>query len=205
MSDYESARRADEDRDKLRNAYVRMRGVDSYDDAAVPIALRNLKDMHRIAEADARARHSPCIEDVDIKHAKRLVGASLHDYGQNEDGEFDADVREGGEGDMAIMAMSVETEKTGAERHRESNGAYEHVLRNVEYQTGDLESQLPAMAKWTTVLTVPGHGSQIGPETALSKRGTQRRQRCWPKMTKNTERWTLAVRDPNERGDVDQG
>lgn len=87
--------RTEEDRNKLRDAYVRMRGVNGYDeDAPVPITLRKLQDMHRIAEASARARLSQWIEDQDIKRAKRLVGESLQDYGMNEDGEFDADIVE---------------------------------------------------------------------------------------------------------------
>ncbi len=87
--------RTEEMRNKLRDAYVRMRGVNGYDDdAPVPITLRKLQDMHRIAEASARARHSEWIEEEDIKRAKRLVGESLQDYGMNEDGEFDADIVE---------------------------------------------------------------------------------------------------------------
>jgi len=87
--------RTEEDRNKLRDAYVRMRGVNGYDDdAPVPITLRKLQDMHRIAEASARARLSQWIEEEDIQRAKRLVGESLQDYGMNEDGEFDADIVE---------------------------------------------------------------------------------------------------------------
>ncbi|WP_137288858.1 minichromosome maintenance protein MCM [Natronorubrum halophilum] len=90
--------RSKEDRNKLRDAYVRMRGVNGYDaDAPVPITLRKLQDMHRIAEASARARLSEWIEEEDIKRAKRLVGESLRDYGQNENGEFDADIVEANE------------------------------------------------------------------------------------------------------------
>ncbi len=87
--------RSKEDRDTLRDAYVRMRGVNGYDDdAPVPITLRKLQDMHRIAEASARARLSEWIEEEDINRAKRLVGESLQDYGMNEDGDFDADIVE---------------------------------------------------------------------------------------------------------------
>ncbi|ELZ12479.1 MCM family protein [Natrinema thermotolerans DSM 11552] len=87
--------RTEEMRNKLRDAYVRMRGVNGYDeDAPVPITLRKLQDMHRIAEASARARLSQWIEEEDIMRAKRLVGESLQDYGMNEDGEFDADIVE---------------------------------------------------------------------------------------------------------------
>ncbi|WP_135535398.1 minichromosome maintenance protein MCM [Halostella pelagica] len=87
--------RTEDDRNKLRDAYVRMRGVNGYDeDAPVPITLRKLQDMHRIAEASARARLSEWIEEEDINRAKRLVGESLQDYGMNEDGDFDADIVE---------------------------------------------------------------------------------------------------------------
>ena len=87
--------RTEEDRNQLRDAYVRMRGVNGYEEeAAVPITLRKLQDMHRLAEASARARLSQWIEPEDVDRAKRLVGESLQDYGMNEDGEFDADVVE---------------------------------------------------------------------------------------------------------------
>ncbi len=84
-----------EQRNKLRESYVKIRSVYGNDeDAPVPIAPRKLEDMHRIAEASARARLSEWIEEEDIKRAKRLIGESLQDYGMNEEGEFDADIVE---------------------------------------------------------------------------------------------------------------
>lgn len=84
--------------EKLRDAYVTMRGMNGYDkDAAVPITLRKLQDMHRLAEASALSRLSETVDMEDVKRAKRLVGESLQDYGINEDGNIDADIVEVGE------------------------------------------------------------------------------------------------------------
>ena len=97
-----------EDRNKLRESYVKMRGVYDYQDGApVPIAPRKLEDMHRIAEASARARLSEWIQPEDIKRAKWLIGQSLKDYGMNEDGEFDADVIESGRSKSQAKRMEI--------------------------------------------------------------------------------------------------
>jgi len=80
---------------KLRDEHVRLRQVNGNDDnATVPVTHRKLEAAYRLAEASAKARLSETIEEQDVDRALRLIGRSLRDWGQNEDGEFDADTAE---------------------------------------------------------------------------------------------------------------
>ncbi|WP_277540208.1 minichromosome maintenance protein MCM [Haloarcula laminariae] len=79
----------------LQDEHVRLRQVNGDDeDATVPITHRKLEGAYRLAEASAKARFSAYIQEQDVKRALRLIGRSLQDWGQNEDGELDADVTE---------------------------------------------------------------------------------------------------------------
>ncbi|MDQ2052948.1 minichromosome maintenance protein MCM [Natronolimnohabitans sp. A-GB9] len=124
-------------RNKLRDAYVRMRGTHGYDeDAPVPITLRKLQDMHRLAEASARARLSEWIEEEDIKRAKRLVGESLQDYGMNEDGEFDADIVEANTSKpQRDRIKNVEAVIKELQKGRSGGVPYEEIFEKLE-ETG---------------------------------------------------------------------
>jgi len=90
---------ADEDvRERMRDAYVALRGINGYGEGgAVPVSRRKLPDIGRIAEAAARAELSTTIETRHVSIAQDLVGESLRQYGQNEEGDYDADVVEAGE------------------------------------------------------------------------------------------------------------
>jgi len=79
----------------LQDEHVRLRQVNGDDDdATVPVTHRKLEGAYRLAEASAKARFSAYIQKQDVKRALRLIGRSLQDWGQNEDGELDADVTE---------------------------------------------------------------------------------------------------------------
>lgn len=89
--------KAPEERSEMVESFVTFRGANGYDDdAPVPVTMRKLEDIHRLAEASARARLSKWIEEEDIQRARKLVGESLRQYGQNEEGQFDTDVVETG-------------------------------------------------------------------------------------------------------------
>lgn len=85
-------------RERMVEAFVTLRAANGYaDDAAVPVSRRKLPDVHRIAEAAARAELSDTIEERHVEIAQKLVGESLRQFGQNEEGDLDADVVETGE------------------------------------------------------------------------------------------------------------
>jgi replicative DNA helicase Mcm len=89
--------RDDAVRERMNDAYVSLRGANGYDeDAAVPVTPRKLDDALRLAEASARARLSPVIEEQDVERAQRLIGNSLRQFGVNDDGDLDVDTVETG-------------------------------------------------------------------------------------------------------------
>ncbi len=82
---------------KLVGAYVHLRNLNGRDDdVAIPVTPRKLRDMKRIAEAAAKFELSPTIEGHHVEIAKFLTRQSMEQFGQNEEGEFDADVVESG-------------------------------------------------------------------------------------------------------------
>jgi len=85
-------------REKMVSNFVALRGANGYNDAdaAVPVTFRKLEDVHRLAEAAARAELSETIEPRHVKRAQELIGASIREFGMNEDDEFDADIVETG-------------------------------------------------------------------------------------------------------------
>jgi replicative DNA helicase Mcm len=119
---------------QLVESYVRMRGINGEDeDAPVPITPRKLEDMHRIAEASARARLSQWIEEEDIARAKRHIGESLQDYGMNEDGQFDADVVETGMSKpQRDRVKSVKKVIKGLQKGKASGVPYEDVYEKLD-------------------------------------------------------------------------
>jgi replicative DNA helicase Mcm len=94
---YQPAFRDDGVREELQQSFVQLRTVNGTDEEApIPVTMRKLQDVHRLAEAAARARLSPVIEEQDVERAQRLIGASIREFGMNEDGDLDADVVETG-------------------------------------------------------------------------------------------------------------
>jgi replicative DNA helicase Mcm len=82
---------------QLIGAYVHLRNLNGRDDdVAIPVTPRKLKDMKRIAEAAAKFELSETIEEHHVEIAKFLIRKSMEEFGQNEEGEFDADVVESG-------------------------------------------------------------------------------------------------------------
>lgn len=114
---------SDDVRETLRDEHVRLRSVNGTDqDATVPVTHRKLEGAYRLAEASAKARLSESIEHQDVERALRLIGRSLQDWGQNEDGEFDADV----------------TEASSSTTQRERIKAVDQIVRDIqaEYDEG---------------------------------------------------------------------
>ncbi|RLM53798.1 MCM family protein, partial [Halorubrum sp. Atlit-26R] len=66
------------------------------EDAPVPATWRDLEAQLRLAEAAAKLEFSETIEERHFKTALSLTMRSMRDFGMNEDGEFDADVRGSG-------------------------------------------------------------------------------------------------------------
>ncbi|WP_435065867.1 minichromosome maintenance protein MCM [Halobaculum sp. EA56] len=105
------------------DSYVQFRQVNGQDDdAPIPISARKLEDIHRLAEASARGRLSQWIEEEDIDRARYHVGVSLRQYGQNEDGEFDADATETG-----TPSTQRDREKTIEKLLKEHEDEYEEA------------------------------------------------------------------------------
>ncbi|MFW5903712.1 MAG: minichromosome maintenance protein MCM [Halolamina sp.] len=108
----------------LRESFDSLRGANGYDgDDPVPVTWRHLQGVVRIAEAAARFELSETIEERHAEIAMEAVGQSLRDAGQDEDGQFDADVVETG-----ASKKSTDTVKT-VERVLEEEFAYEEVPR----------------------------------------------------------------------------
>jgi replicative DNA helicase Mcm len=85
-------------RETMVSNFVSLRGANGYHDAdaAVPVTFRKLEDVHRLAEAAARAELSETIEARHVTRAQELIGSSIREFGMNEDDEFDADIVETG-------------------------------------------------------------------------------------------------------------
>lgn len=84
-------------REKITESYATLRGANGYaSNAAVPIGPRKIDDIVRYAEAAARAELSEVITERHVGIAQQLVGESLRQFGQNEDGEMDVDIIETG-------------------------------------------------------------------------------------------------------------
>lgn len=67
------------------------------EDAPVPVTMRKLEGIQRLAEASARVRLSETVEKHDIDRARRLIGRSMRDVGLDpESGQLDADIIETG-------------------------------------------------------------------------------------------------------------
>jgi len=62
----------------------------------VPVTFRKLPATVRIAEAAAKFEFSETIEPRHAKIATEAVGASMQDFGMDEDGNYDADIQETG-------------------------------------------------------------------------------------------------------------
>lgn len=87
----------EEAKNAFKEFYMRIRQPDKDDDSAVPIAIRQLEAMHRLAIASARARHSNVVTEIDVDLAIALVERSLRDVGLDpETGELDVDLVETG-------------------------------------------------------------------------------------------------------------
>lgn len=94
---YYPAFRDQEVMEQMEDGYVSLRAANGYDDdAPIPVSSRKLQDVLRLAESSARARLSDNIEAEDIERAQQLIGASIQEFGTNEDGEMDVDTVETG-------------------------------------------------------------------------------------------------------------
>jgi len=82
----------------LLESFEDLRAANGYDeDAAVPVTFRNLEGIVRIAEAHAKFELTDQILEHHGKTATQAVGQSMQDYGTDEEGQLDADVRETGQ------------------------------------------------------------------------------------------------------------
>lgn len=106
----------------LREQFVDLRLVnDGEGDHPVPVTMRKLEAVQRLAEASARVRLSNTVERQDVERAHRLVLASMQDVGLDpESGEMDVDI--------------VETGNSKAQRDRRK------LLRQVIQDLEDAES-----------------------------------------------------------------
>jgi replicative DNA helicase Mcm len=91
--------RDDTVRENLAQSFTMLRQVNGENgDQPVPVTIRKLEAILRLAEASARVRLSETIEMEDVDRVRELVGTSLRDVGMDpETGQFDVDVIETGQ------------------------------------------------------------------------------------------------------------
>lgn len=83
--------------DALSDSFASLRTMNGEGDGTtVPVTMRKLEGIQRLAEASARLRLSDTVEKEDVDRAQRLIGESMQQLGMNEDGEMDADIVEAG-------------------------------------------------------------------------------------------------------------
>ncbi|QCW03552.1 minichromosome maintenance protein MCM [Natrinema pallidum] len=85
-------------KEQLRESYLEIRKLyDVSENSPVPVTLRDLEGLVRIAETAAKFELS---ETITMRHAEiatEMAGRSMQDVGKNEDGEYDADIVETGQ------------------------------------------------------------------------------------------------------------
>lgn len=124
---------------------LRERGVD--EDSPVPVTVRQLEGLNRLALASARARHSEVVTDIDVKRAIELVRLALQDVGIDpETGKFDADIVETGNSksqrDRAKCIKSVIIELC---QGHSDGAAYDDIINqvsNVGFDEEKIEDEL---------------------------------------------------------------
>jgi replicative DNA helicase Mcm len=85
-----SPKRSKEANIVIKDFYLKLRGLGK--DGTVPITPRKLEDLKRLAEASARVRLSPTVQELDAKIAVQLVDACLRDVAyDSKTGKFDID------------------------------------------------------------------------------------------------------------------
>lgn len=88
---------SEEVKDQIKESFLGLRGLYDYNAGEpVPVTFRDLEGIVRVAEAVAKLELSETITERHATIAKEIVGRSMRDIGRNEDGEFDADVKETG-------------------------------------------------------------------------------------------------------------
>ncbi|WP_434521265.1 minichromosome maintenance protein MCM [Halorubrum sp. AS12] len=137
------------------------------EDAPVPATWRDLEAQLRLAEAAAKLEFSETIEERHIKTALSLTMRSMRDFGMNEDGEFDADVRESGTSktqrdritliedlveeqchDGETNGTPVETVLDAAEEEGIDRKRAEKTLRKIKEEIGSLYEPMDGTLKW---------------------------------------------------------
>ncbi|WP_114576687.1 minichromosome maintenance protein MCM [Saliphagus sp. LR7] len=84
-------------REKLEDSFNSLRGIYDYnEDQPVPVTFRKLEGIVRVTEAAAKFEFSEVITERHARIATEAVGKSMRDFGQDEDGNFDADIQETG-------------------------------------------------------------------------------------------------------------
>lgn len=84
-------------REKLEDSFNSLRGIYDYnEDQPVPVTFRKLEGIVRVAEVAAKFEFSEVITERHARIATEAVGQSMRDFGQDEDGNFDADIQETG-------------------------------------------------------------------------------------------------------------
>jgi len=83
--------------EKIQDWYCGMRADAADQESPVPVTVRKVEALIRLAEASARVRLSNTVTGEDIERAGKLVMKSMRDVGIDpETGEFDADIVETG-------------------------------------------------------------------------------------------------------------
>jgi replicative DNA helicase Mcm len=81
----------------LKQSFLEFRTANTDPDQPIPVTRRKLQGIFRLAQASARVRLSPIIEEQDINRARELIGRCLRDVGIDpETGQLDADIIETG-------------------------------------------------------------------------------------------------------------
>ncbi|GAB3669503.1 minichromosome maintenance protein MCM [Halopiger thermotolerans] len=85
-------------KEQLRESYLEIRRLyEVSENSPVPVTLRDLEGLVRIAETAAKFELSDTIKERHAQVATEMAGRSMQDVGKNEDGEYDADIVETGQ------------------------------------------------------------------------------------------------------------
>lgn len=137
----------DKQEKELEEIYVQLRDHGGGEDAPVPVTVRQLEGLNRLAAASARARHSAVVTRQDVERAKWIVKSCLKDVGIDpETGEFDADVVEVGRSkSQRDRIKNVTSTIKTLSRDSESGAPHEEVISELSDSGVDEEKAAKAI------------------------------------------------------------
>ncbi|AXR80807.1 replicative DNA helicase Mcm [Natrarchaeobaculum sulfurireducens] len=130
---------------QLRDSFLEIRRLyDVRDNSPIPVTMRDLEALARIAEAAAKFELSDVITERHARIATELAGRSMQDVGKNEDGEYDADIVEVGQSKSQkdrINSLATAINDLESEHSYDNGVPRETVIKRVEEMGGSWSSE----------------------------------------------------------------